>query len=409
MATVIFRGDAAAVKQVGTLQITAYDAATTYSVIINGKTVSVTGDTDVNTTASNLSTALSDSEFPEFQEIEYSVSTDTITLTAKTAGKSFAVTTSETGGTGTIGNYVAVTANSGPGDLSQTSNYSTGALPGGGDTLIFENVANVDINEGLDALGGIALAQVWFRNWGGDIGLPQHTGSYWEYRDTYIELQATEVIFDCPNCQLARINNLTFQTTIRVYATGSSKVPNLETLCWKGTHASNVGQFDGGSIAVAGLAGEVATLLTANLGYITQKESDCKVRFGTGVTWTTLNRIGGTLELWTGGTTINSKDGAGLLTLRGSGTITTINCFAGGIVHMSSGTITTLTLGKDQTFDASRNEVGFTITNAVVMYQGSKFIDPAKRVTMSGGYAPTGCTNLEVFVDRGPNTTCTAT
>lgn len=410
MATVIFRGDAAAVAQVGTLTLTAYDAATTYKITINGKVVSVVGaGGSTTTTAALLLAALQASTFPEFQEITWSAVGAIITATANTAGKSFTAASSVSGGTGTFGAYTAVTANSGPGDLSQITNYSTGALPSASDTLIFENVPSVGITEGLTALAAIQLTQVWFRNWGGDIGLPQHTGSYWEYRQTYMQLKATEVIFDCSNCQLARLDSQTFQTSLKVFSTGTSRVQNLETLCWKGTHASNVAQLDGGSIGIAVLAGETATLATTNCGFVNQPQSDGKVRFGTGVTWTTITRIGGTLELRTGGTTINSKTGSGPLTIYGTGAITTINSFDGGIFYLSSGTITTLTLGATQTFDSTRNEVGFTITNSVVMYSGSSFLDPGKRATMSGGYSPTGCGNKDVIIDRGPNTSCTAT
>jgi hypothetical protein len=407
MATVVFRGDAKADKQSGTIQVTAYDATTTYAIIINGKSITTLGVTDAAGTASALYDLLTASEYPEFQEIDYEVSTDTLTLTAKTAGKSFTVTTSETGGTGSIGNYVAVTANSGPNNLSVVANYSTGALPGGGDTLIFENVDAVNITEGLTALAGIALAQVWFRNWGGEIGLPQHNGRYWEYRNTYLQLQATEVIFDCPNCQLARIDSQTYQTTLKVYSTGTSRVQNLETLCWKGTHNSNVVQADRGSIGIAVLAGETATVATLNCGYVSQPESDSNVRCRS-VTLTTVNRIGGTLELNGGATTVNSRTGSGKLTVFGSGAFTTINCLAGDMEYLGSGTITTLLLGSGQRFDSSRNEVGFTITNVVVMYKDAYFYDPAKRATMSGGYIPTGCTQEEIKVNRGINVTCTA-
>ena len=51
-------GKAVDVKQVTTAQITNYDAATTYKITINGIVVSVVGNTNVNTTASDLQVAL---------------------------------------------------------------------------------------------------------------------------------------------------------------------------------------------------------------------------------------------------------------------------------------------------------------------------------------------------------------
>lgn len=416
--TFIYRADAAANQQVVTVKITAYDAATTYIITINYKEVQVVGNTDVNTTASDLCTALQNSDYPEFQEITWSVSTDTITGTANVAGKPFAAVSSKSGGTGTIGAVTTTTASSGPEDLLVTDNYynasagTTGALPSAGDTLVFENLQTYGAKYNLDALNAIALAKVIFRNCSVDFGLPAHTGLYWEYRKTYLELNSAIVEFDCPDCGLARINSLTAQVAFTVRGTGPSKIPGLETLLWTGTHASNVVYVDRGSVGIAVLTNESATIATLYQGYVSQPDSDAVVRVGANgnaVTLGAVNRIGGTMELYVASMTgaITQRERAGTLTMRGgSGTFPTITAHSGDVLWLGQGTITDMTLGQDVSFDARQNEVGFTITNAVTMVKGSRFLDPMRKATASAGFALSGCTVAgDVYIDRGPNPT----
>ena len=99
MATRIWRGDAVDIAQVVTVQVTADDSSTTYTITINNKDVSVAGSgVDVDTTAAALQAALDASTIPEFAEVTWTVATDTITGTADTAGKPFTATSSATGG-----------------------------------------------------------------------------------------------------------------------------------------------------------------------------------------------------------------------------------------------------------------------------------------------------------------------
>ncbi len=54
------------------------------------------------------------------------------------------------------------------------------------------------------------------------------------------------------------------------------------------------------------------------------------------------------------------------------------------VATVTSGTITLLTL-PGATFDARGGAGGFTVTNANI-YEGSKFLDPAHRCTMSNAF-----------------------
>lgn len=412
-----YRADAPLTAQVSTITLTGYDASTTYIITINNKSISQvgTGGT-VTTTAAALLTLLQNCTYPEFQEITFSANAGVITMTANTAGKPFIAVASKSGGSGTIGSFTTTTANSGPNDMSCAANYynvsagTSGALPSTGDTLIFENL-NVSIQYGLTALAAIHLASTIFRNCTGDFGLPQYNGQYWEYRALFLQLYSDAVLFDCPQCQLANIDSLDKQTAFTSRSTGTSKQNNLEALLWKGTHASNVFYADRGSIGIAVLAGDVATIATLNQGYVDNPASDSRLRLGSGVTMATVNRIGGLLEVNAGMSgNLTQREGAGMLTIRGAGTYPLLTCHSGGITMLGSGTITNMTLGEGIVFDAKKNELGFTITNIVQGFKQCQFLDPMRRAISPGpaawlGIKANGCKQSDLIVDRGPDCT----
>ena len=149
MADKYWTGKATAVAQVSTIQITAFDAATTYKVTIGDVEVSVTGTTDVNGTASALQVALEASTHPYFSNITWTVSTDTVTGTAQKAGIPFVAASSVTGGTGTIGAVTTSTASAGPNDFSSAGNYSDETVPANTDVVEILN-SNALILWGLD-------------------------------------------------------------------------------------------------------------------------------------------------------------------------------------------------------------------------------------------------------------------
>ena len=158
MATKYWLGQATEAAQVATVQITAYDATTTYTLTVGGVAISVAGTTDADGTAAALNTAWNASTHPYCTGITSTVSTDTVTLTADTAGVPFTVTSSVASGTGTIGSVTSSTANSGPCDWSVADNWSDGAVPGTGDTVIFrENTVNVAFGLDNNALAIVAI------------------------------------------------------------------------------------------------------------------------------------------------------------------------------------------------------------------------------------------------------------
>jgi len=141
MATVVWQGDEAAVKQIATCQVTAFDAATTYTLTVTGEdgntfAVNTTGSVDVNTTATNISTDWNNAASPYCRRVTATVATDTVTLTADVAGQPFTIASTKSSGTGTIGAVTDTTTSSGPNDAALAGNYDGDALPGATDVLI---------------------------------------------------------------------------------------------------------------------------------------------------------------------------------------------------------------------------------------------------------------------------------
>jgi len=105
---------AVSVRQVSTITITAYDAATTYKVTIGGTDVTQigTGGTAAQT-AQALTAALNASVNANFTPITWTSSGTVITGKADVGGVAFTPTTSVTGGAGTIGAPAAVVLSTG--------------------------------------------------------------------------------------------------------------------------------------------------------------------------------------------------------------------------------------------------------------------------------------------------------
>ncbi len=359
MGTLLWRGDAPAVAQVSTATITGDDATTTYKITINGKVVSVLGTgSGVNATASALKAALASSTIPEFQEVTWTVSTATITGTAATPGVPFTATSSVSGGAGTIG-AVSTTAGQGPNDWSVAANWSTGVIPANGDDVYIQNSTS-PILYGL-AQSGVALNSInGDSTFTGTGGLPRYNpNGYLEYRPTYLAIGAsTANLGTNPGAGAGsgrfKIDFGSGATVVNVFGTGSPADPGLPALIIKGTNITSL-NCQSGSIGVAIEAGNVSTITTVRIGWISSQATDVNLTLGAGCTLTTIDQEGGFLTLnSTVATLINF---GGTASVFGSGTITTLDVEEGGTVnYWSSGTITTATGGYGSTlnFDGDR-------------------------------------------------------
>lgn len=386
-ATVIWRGDAPAVKQVSTVQITANDVNTSYRITINGKIVAVNGNAGgVNSTATDLKTALDASTIPEFDEAVWTVNADTVTGTAATAGKPFTATSSVSGGTGTIGAVTTTTSSSGPNHFDTAANWSGGAVPVNADDIVFEN-SSIDCLYGLDQ-NAVAPTSVTIRStYTGKLGLARITSTgYVEYRQRYyksdiITLNVGDAAGGAGSGRLL-IDLDGATATVNVYSTGLSAETGLGALVLKNTNASTLNVFRG-TVSVAPQAGETANFATGVRIGIVQgaANSVATVYCGSGVTLGTITQDGGTLTTHSNITTINMTGGEHV---REAGTTTTANIRGGTYYGKSTGSISTLTISSTGTVDFSRDNRTKTVSTCNA-YKGATIRDPSGAVVFTAG------------------------
>lgn len=377
MATILWVGNAQAVAQVNTLTPGAVAVNSSFSVTINGKSITYT--TTVGTLAdvvTGLVSALTANGVPaEFTEITWAnVASATITATAKTAGVPFTQTSSATGGSTLV--TTATTASSGPADASVAANYSTGSMPVGGDDLYFQNTAKPCLY-GLTALNAVTLNSLNFADtFTGTVGLPRtNSNGYPEYRTQYLAVNATTVNFtQTAGSQNAagsgRIKlNGTF-TTVYVNTTGNGAETGVPAVLFTG--AVTTANVNKGSVGFAQFSGETCTLTTLRMGYVASKTSDANVRCGAGATLTTITRNYGVLETNSSITTLSCGPGTHT---HNSGNVTTINGNGGTLVWKSFGTITGGTGYDGFLLDFSQDQQARTVTN-FTLNKGSGWNDP---------------------------------
>ena len=430
MATRTWLGIQRAIAQVGTITITAYDAATTYSIIIGGVTISQvgTGGT-VTTTGAALLALLQASTQGMFAEITWTHDTGVITATAKTAGIPFTITTSESSGTGTIGDYVATTANKSPNDLNDAVNWSGGSLPTNNDTVVFDATSAIPVYWNLSALSAITLVALNVeKGYGGTIGLQETNslgagGNYTEYR-------ATELAFDSAaagatlnigrgegsGAGMIKLNlGSTGIWTMNIYATSGSVESGRKAVSIRGPSTATVVNALGGEAdfcaLITGTGGSLHTMTIATLNMGTGVGDNPNIGLGSGVTWTTVNNDNGTLQVNSAGTTLNHKGGD--TTIIGSGAITTLNVSQGTCNHLGTGTVTTANV-TSATLNFGDQGPALTVTNCNLGAEAN-YLDRGKRVTETNGIILSalarlaGAQNGNVVIDKGPGRTFTVT
>lgn len=357
MATLYWIGQAAAVAQVATVQVTGYDASTTYALTINGVSVSTVGVTDADGTADALADAWNDSTDAYFTGITASVSTDTVTLTADVAGVPFTVTSSDTGGSGTIAAVSVGTAATGPNHWSNAANWSTGAAPVNGDDVIIASGPNIayglaQSGVGLDSLtvlksytGRIGLNPVAFAT--SSDGATTTSGKA-EYRDIYLAIHADTVdlgvaTFGTP-AGSGRININTGSTAavVTVHDTASAVVNGqaaVNVLCASSSSDVIVRRASSsGGVGVAALVpGETATIRALDVS----ADGTPRVACGSGTTLINAFVRGGDVSLTPAATVTKVEVSGGTCAIDGTATVTTLDVL-GGVARPFNSTVTTL-------------------------------------------------------------------
>lgn len=380
MATKYYIGAAEAVAQVSTVQITGYDAATSYRVTINNITVAVAGVTDASGTASALKTALqnkANSGIGYFRDLSFSVATDTVTITGRSDGAPFTATSSVSGGSGTIGSVATPTPATSKHHWDNADNWSGAAVPVNSDIVVLKD-SDVNIRYGLGQ-GSVTLTRLEVHDtFTGEIGL-QHGAfarsadgsdldrSLTEYRETHLTILCADVRLGASSGERrgsgsAMINLDLGSTASQVEVIGTALKASI-----RGGHAVNLLANSAstdvhvlsapGGVGVAALEpGETTTIGDMN---VIDRTMTSRVECGVGTTTTNWVQFGGRNKLRAAGTVTKIDVNGGALTTEEQWTATTVNC-NGGVLYANnwraSGTdyIGTLNMNGG-TFDAEGN------------------------------------------------------
>jgi len=420
MATKHWQGQATAVAQIDTVQITAFDVATTYTLTVGLKTVSTIGVTDADGTATALAAAWEASTDPYFANVSASATTDTVTLTALTAGVPFIAASSVTGGTGTIGAVTSSTASAGPNDWSTATNWSDDTVPVSTDTVVFQ-ANTVDVLWGFaQSAVDLTLFQI-FQSYTGKIGLPEDQfttaatttdTSVPEYRATYLAVgSATLRIGEhfgsgapAGSSRLKIDLGTDLNTGIITNSSTSSADTFLEPIRLLGVNSSNVLHVLKGNVGIAStVAGEVSTWGTINVSHQGNITGDSKANIASGVTITALTQSGGTILLQTAVPNITQT--AGELTTTGTGAISGVITVGGTAFLGSTGLINSLIVTSTGKADFSRDSQDKTVS-ALVLHAGSTLnIDngagSALSITLSAGIDFLKCSADDVTLITG--------
>lgn len=261
--------------------------------------------------------------------------------TSDTAGAPIVAALTVAGvGAGTVTDFSDSTANSAPGDLSATDNYSTGALPGGSDTLIFAN-HSVNVCWGL-ALVTPPAAFEFHRTFKGLVGLLRTAfatsadaatvdTSKEEYRTRYLTAAGADVDLNPEDptttdkgSKRIMVDTGASASVINIHETDTtsqdSGFPLVRILA---NHASTnlfVREARGGVGIAVDDPSETATLSQV---FVTDQTSNTKVQVGEGTTLTTWKQLGGNNRLNVAATITTIRIDGGTLTTEGDYTVTT--------------------------------------------------------------------------------------
>lgn len=383
MATVRWIGAAPSIAQVDTATIAGtvevgdrfvHQIGTKQFVVVAASTVKSEVATQIATEWGELDSFA----YPEFvAEIEAQANGDTVVFTARTAGNPFTLSVSTTesgGGSADSQTYTlsSTTANSSPNSLGLAANWAGGSLPTDSDEIVFD-VSGPAVKwdlDALDALTGTTLliaADI-------SIGLPDTNElGYPEYRDKFLQLGASSITVDS-TAQLINLDTLSTQTAIVVRNTGTPLQKHRPgAFCHKGSHSSSTLNVLRGFVATAALEGEASQFSTATIGFITSKNGDAQVYFGTDCTVGTITKNGGVATVQGGATTITNR--AGTLTLNGGAVTTLHTAGTGETIVNGTGTVTTLKGSQSGRIDYSRDPRAKTVTNPVDLFDNAMLID----------------------------------
>lgn len=414
MATVQFTGRAAAVAQVTKIVFSSIVATNTYSVTVNGKTISaVATGTSLATLLDALIASWGASAEPEHRALVAAYHRDSggtidgLMLTAAKAGVPWTVTAAATTGLATV---TQDTNASGPNFFNVDANWSTGSMPSAGDTLELID-CSVSILYGLVVTTNFAALKI-YASYTGQIGLPAwNTDGYAEFRTRFLTLGDGTVPIAVTigegvgnHAPSIRYNANDAATTLVIFD-GQSNSTNypIEITDMKSTSTGVV--YGGGVLIDDSTTGTLVSLkVMARSGSRTKPKVKTTSRMT--VTATEVYGQGAEVELNGSGTTLVVRDNAKAIT-RSAAAIGTVTASGRGVISwQSSGGIgTKLNVQTDGDVDFSEQVEAKTIA-ACDIARGGRIRDPYKVVTWTTGVAlQDGARLADVTLDLGPGVT----
>lgn len=435
MATDIYIASAQDIAQVDTIVFSgAWAAADTVSAICNGKTITVTGGSTMDT-AAEYATALAEAmtlattdsnsivsdmtinaggrQYGEFYDFVATASGATVTVTGVTPGKPFTLTSSETAA-GSI-THTTPTAATGKGDFGNAANFETGILPGTADTVVLSERAG-NITMGLD--NTIADISLDVRNsYTGTVGLPavnrDNPGMpYTEYRQTHLDLPATVTTGTQAHLFGDIGSNLPARYTLKLdlgTVQGSTQTIIVnDARAFDGDAAIQLsgGYIDALTISRGSLeagtdpTGNTVSLTQIFTQWLTNRNSDVYAHFGpksVGVGTTTMDMNGG--QVFLGADNIDTIEvRGGTLTLDSNAATygaTVLGVYNAGRVNRIAGAVPVLKLYPSGTFDNTNAQYSWT-ASAVEVRKGCSLLDTDDRATYPNGIDFVDCSPADV-------------
>jgi len=386
------------IGDVFTLTITGWDGTT------NAVSFTATATTVANVTA-GLTAAWNASTHALCTPITAADNTTTLSLTADTAGDAFscASTCDGDGAPADTFTRAATTASAGPKHWDCTSNWDTGALPGGAasQNVYIEDFLG-EICYGLDQ-SGIANTLDSLnieKTFTGKLGYNGATGE----TGTYLQIKATAVNigYNYSGATASGSGRIMLDTgatasTITIYELASTASDTGKPCArLKANSASTDILIHQGKVGIAYEAGETSTIDDLTIGYTATSSGQVEVTAGSGLTVDAITKRIGTLTLRSACTSLVNESGSaylygtglvGTLTIN-SGTVYANNnpaappaittCSAdGGTLDLTglltARTITTINLGAGGSLKYDPSII--TITNGITSVESSgKFL-----------------------------------
>lgn len=171
-------------------------------------------------------------------------------------------TSSLTGSASANVTIATTTASAGPNHWDTADNWLPVGVPATGDNVVFE-LAAPECLYGLDqnavTLASLRVSMTWQQ---GKLGLPRYNDAgYIEYRTRELTCGITSIVIgdgEGSGPQKIALNTGTVQTAIVVQDSGGSSETGVPAVIWRGVHASNTVEVNGGDFGAAWWADETA-------------------------------------------------------------------------------------------------------------------------------------------------------